>query len=106
MIDGDTLELAIDVGFRVTVRTPVRLYGIDAPEMSTKAGKAAARFTTAWVDERLGAVVARTYKSPEKFGRWLVVIADIGDAILNDELVANGHAVPYSGGPRGVTDGD
>jgi micrococcal nuclease len=32
VIDGDTIDADIDLGFRITVRKRIRLYGIDAPE--------------------------------------------------------------------------
>ena len=41
VIDADTVDLLIDLGFGVHVKERCRLYGIDAPEMPTEAGKAA-----------------------------------------------------------------
>ena len=41
VIDGDTVDLLIDLGFGVHIKERCRLYGIDAPEMPSEAGKAA-----------------------------------------------------------------
>ena len=51
VIDGDTVDLLIDLGFGVHARERCRLYGIDAPEMPTEAGKAA----KAYLESLLGA---------------------------------------------------
>lgn len=42
--DGDTLKLVVDLGFDIAFTTNVRLYGINAPELATPAGKAALAF--------------------------------------------------------------
>jgi micrococcal nuclease len=36
VVDGDTVDLDLDLGFSITLRQRVRLYGIDAPEVHTK----------------------------------------------------------------------
>lgn len=75
VVDGDTVELEFDLGFRTTHRAICRLYGINAPEIRgvTKTdGTIAKEFLTARL-ERFGFVVsARTHKDPDKYGRWLV----------------------------------
>lgn len=101
VVDADTLDVAIDLGFRVQFRVRIRVAGIDAPEMSTAAGKAAA----AYVRDHLpigDPVLLTTYK-PDKYGRALadVTMLRYGDDIdLAETLVALGHAVPYDGGAR------
>ena len=49
VIDGDTVELIIDLGFDTSRHERFRLYGIDAPEVNTAAGKEA----KAWLWEAL-----------------------------------------------------
>jgi endonuclease YncB( thermonuclease family) len=44
VVDGDTLYVEIDLGFGITIEQYLRLRGIDAPEINTKAGKRAALF--------------------------------------------------------------
>jgi micrococcal nuclease len=96
VIDGDTLELSVDVGFRFTHRGPFRLYGINCPEMNTDEGKAAQVWTNNWCDARGRAVIADTYRNPEKYGRWLVRVLDPStEECLNDALVEAGQAEVY-----------
>ena len=103
VVDGDTVDATLDVGFRWSMRDRFRLYGPDpagkvglnAPEMSTPEGRAARD----WLVARLAGaeLVARTVRdSREKFGRLLVVLwakraTDLW-ANVNAELIAAGHA--------------
>lgn len=95
VVDGDTVRLSVDVGFRMRFEDSFRLYGIDAPEgKSTPAA--------AYLSNRLAPgqeITVATYK-PDKYGRWLCdLITDDGD-LLNMELVRAGLAVPYFGGAK------
>ena len=77
VVDGDTIDLDVDLGFHIHVQQRVRLAGINAPEHGTKAGDAATKF----LHEQLFGmrstpfqeVVIRSTKPPktEKYGRWL-----------------------------------
>lgn len=99
IVDGDTLHLKVDLGFDVTRSDSFRLYGINAPEMSTPEGKAA----RAWLVEILKdhpTIVVTTHKDDrEKYGRYLGTLW-LGSQNVNEAMVAVGHAVPYSGGAR------
>lgn len=104
VIDGDTLELDVDLGFTVRVVVIARLYGINTPEThgpkaksEKAAGTLATEYVQNWVQKR-GEVVVDSYDGralrQEKYGRWLVRVLELGSgACLNDELVATGHAV-------------
>lgn len=108
LLDADTIELSIDLGFYITIRQLVRLDGIDAPERYTTAGKAAIAFVTALIPPGTE-VVAATEKaiSNDKFGRYLARIrfwhgTNVRvNTDLTEYLIANGHGVPYDGGKRG-----
>lgn len=101
VVDGDGVEARVDVGFRMWAEMPMRLFGVNAPEKNTDAGKAAKAFTMAWCEAHPQVVVV-TQKSPEKYGRWLATISD-GQSVLNEALIAAGHALPWDGkGPRPV----
>lgn len=107
VVDGDTLILAISLGCHVSVARPVRLLGVDTPEVVglTKArGLAATQATVAWCAAAALAnpgtawplVVATTLDKDDKFGRLLGVLYGRDDPVsLNDALVAAGHAIPY-----------
>lgn len=90
--DGDTLVLLIDLDFRVSTEAPVRLHGIDCPELPTPAGLAAKAFTEAWVLAH-PAVIIQSYKDPDIYARWLGVIYEFDGPCLNEDLVAAGHAI-------------
>jgi endonuclease YncB( thermonuclease family) len=103
VIDGDTLLLDFDLGFFASLKSKVRLIGIDCPELETEEGRRAAEFVeTELKDAKL---IVETRKK-EKFGRYLCFIyyskqyTDFDDIIrhgklLNEELVKAGHANRY-----------
>lgn len=91
IVDADTMDVLIDLGFNISYKARLRLSNIDAPELKTKEGKEAKAF----VEQELadGEVTVTTYKT-EKYGRYLaLVIYTNREGVikaLNDELVAKG----------------
>lgn len=103
LIDGDTLHVEVDLGFRSHIRTPVRLLGVNAPELSTPEGQAALTWVAGWM-AGAGVSAALTIQSAhpgdysgDKYGRWLATVWRSDGACLNDDLLASGHAVPMKG---------
>lgn len=102
VLDADTVQVDLDLGLRIHSAQAVRVAGIDAPELSTAAGKAAREF----VQELLpvGSQVAVSTRKPDKYGRVLGSITYLGYGgtphDLADKLVEAGHAQPYDGGKR------
>lgn len=100
VVDGDTMILKIDMGFRLTATMPFRLVGINTPEMNTPEGKAARQWVIDWFAVNPDLEVL-TLKDPEKYGRWLATImpGEPGDggerSSLNDQLVTAGLAEHY-----------
>lgn len=95
VIDGDTVVLDIDVGFRLRGTMPVRLAGINTPELSEPAGKDARLWVIGWFAGHAW-VTVETEKDPEKYGRWLGRVYRDGDEqSLNDHLITAGLAQPY-----------
>jgi micrococcal nuclease len=101
VIDGDTLDLHIDLGLRSFRNERVRLYGINTPERYTDEGKQ----VKALVEEKLpvGTVIkirtfvnTRKAEKQGKFGRWLVTII-VGRLNLNKYLLRYGYAKEYYG---------
>ena len=100
VIDGDTLEVVIDLGFKVAVRETVRLAGINCPERDTDAGKAATKAVEEWFADQGSRCVIRTAKpegQTEKFGRYLAQVVSRHGADLVADLIAAGHAVRWTG---------
>jgi micrococcal nuclease len=97
--DGDTVRADVDLGFSLTWRAmDLRLYGINAPELSTPAGAPA---RDALIGQVLGKrLTIRTVKDrTEKFGRYLAtLLVPQPDGTLldvNQWMVTSGHAVVY-----------
>ena len=83
VVDGDTVDLLIDLGFGVHVKERCRLYGIDAPEMPTEAGKAAKAHLESLLGAATGELFVATRKmtrkpkeKTDKYGRYLAVLYD------------------------------
>jgi len=116
IVDGDTVDLDIDLGCSVHVHERCRLYGINAPEThgvkkdseEYKRGMAATEFLRNMIEGK--EVLIRTHKDRKgKYGRYLVEIWEYAETdeglapirpSVNAEMVEAGHAVPYFGGKR------
>lgn len=96
VVDGDTLHVLADLGCDVTLAMVLRLYGVNAPETSTKTGLDAKAWAATWVAQHGPVFVLRTSKDQrEKYGRYLAdLLAQDGSTLCTD-LLATGHAVPY-----------
>jgi micrococcal nuclease len=96
VVDADTVWLHIELGLDVSTKQSVRLFGINAPEMSTPEGKKAREFVAALMPVGQMVLLQTIKDKREKYGRYLGVVV-VGDTVLNDLLVQEGHAVPYDG---------
>lgn len=95
--DGDTIRVDIDLGFDVQFRNvPLRLMGINAPELNTEAGKASRDFLSTRLPDGTAVVIHTVKDKKEKYGRYLAVIFH-EDQNLNDLLVTTGHALSWDG---------
>lgn len=93
VVDGDTLHLSVDLGFDIKRRDTFRLYGLNAPEMSTPEGVAAKEWLVGKLTE--GVLIITTRKDArEKFGRYLATLW-IDHNNVNEAMIAAGHAVSY-----------
>jgi len=97
VVDGDTVHAEIDLGFDVTVSATLRLLGVNAPERNAVGGNEA----TEWLRSKVLHTELRvlTIKDRrEKYGRYLAKLYLPGeDSSVNEQLLAAGHAVEYSG---------
>jgi micrococcal nuclease len=105
VVDGDTIDVVIDLGFDIMFASRVRLAGIDTPESRTKdkAEKALGLESKEYLKKHLKdakSVVIKTEKinSSEKFGRILGWVYINGDTVsLNDIMINDGYAWGYMG---------
>jgi micrococcal nuclease len=105
VVDGDTIDVIIDLGFDILFSSRVRLAGIDTPESRTKdkVEKALGLESKEYLKKHLKdakSVVIKTEKmnSTEKFGRilgWIYVNGDTES--LNDKMINDGYAWGYLG---------
>lgn len=105
VVDGDTIDVEIDLGFDISLTKRVRLAGIDTPESRTrnleekKLGLEAKKY----LDKALRVadeIVIKTEKpdSSEKYGRvlgWLHL--DGAETSFNETMIATGYAWSYLG---------
>tara|TARA_R100000808_G_scaffold1169_2_gene5520 strand:- start:12045 stop:12413 length:369 start_codon:yes stop_codon:yes gene_type:complete len=106
VVDGDTVDAFIDLGFDMHSKQRVRLFGINTPECRTrdkeekKKGLAAKAFVCESLKQNKNKCVIKTRLDKKgKFGRVLGVVY-VADYNLNSLLVEKGHAVRYYGGKR------
>ncbi len=105
VVDGDTIDVEIDLGFDISITKRVRLAGIDTPESRTtnKMEKSLGLESKAKLKQLLSdakLIIIKTEKpdSSEKYGRvlgWLYV--DDTKVSINDTLIASGYAWSYLG---------
>lgn len=105
VVDGDTIDVDIDLGFNVSFSQRVRLAGIDTPESRTKDKfeKALGIEAKEYLKSKLkdaNLVVIKTEKpdSSEKYGRILGWLYVDGDTVsINDHMIEDGYAWGYLG---------
>jgi len=104
VVDGDTVDLDVDLGFAIHFNLRVRLLGVNTPELHAKdpavreaAQKARKRVEVLLLGELLAkppALIIETKKdSQDKYGRYLARIYSPNGACVNDLLLAEGLAV-------------
>ena len=111
VVDGDTFDLMIDLGFNNFTKQRMRLYGIDAPEMLTQAGKDLKRRLVE--NYYLAPVIVQSVEAPkskqfrDKYGRFLAIIYDAWPiaslAFVNGEKIL--EVAPLSLNARLINDG-
>ena len=114
VLDGDTIDVTIDLGFDLFKKERVRVAGVDTPEKRTRnlEEKALGLDATAWLKAKL----EETIKGDEellirtelkggvgKYGRllgWLYV--GESDVSLNEQMITEGYAHAYDGGTKNM----
>ena len=107
VVDADTLQFVVDLGFYAYAEHRMRLLGVNAPEVHAKdpderqRAAAATAFSTQWLVDHAPHCVdpewpvsIRTEKA-DSFGRFLALLECGEGHSLNQELLDSGHARPY-----------
>lgn len=109
IVDGDTFDVLIDLGFNVHHKARVRLYGVNTPESRTKdlkekeLGLKAKQFTTDWLNRHTEVFIKTIADANEKYGRTLAQVYSSTDvsspqtACLNTDIIEAGYARAYFG---------
>ena len=104
VVDGDTVDVRMDLGFNVWHKCRVRLMGINAPESRTrdkeekKRGLAAKEWLSKEIYDAVDPIELKSH-GKGKFGRILGELF-INNININELMVNSGHAVKYDGGKR------
>ena len=112
VLDGDTIDVTIDLGFDLYKKERVRVAGVDTPEKRTRdlEEKALGIDATNWLKEKLeetingdGELSVRTelVGGVGKYGRllgWLYI--DDSEVSLNEQMITEGYAWEYDGGTK------
>ena len=103
VVDGDTIDCVLDLGFSILHKCRVRLYGIDTPESRTRdldekaRGKLASKFLEDSINNGKQVILRSELKdSKGKYGRVLGSIV-VDDLDINQAMVAQNLAVKYFG---------
>jgi len=100
VVDGDTVDADIDLGFGITISHRIRLKGINAPETKTLnlEEKQAGITARLWLEKELskpGEWVIETTKE-DKYGRILGTLYLTGEPVtVNEKMLNEGIAKPY-----------
>lgn len=102
VIDGDTVDIQIDLGFDISIKERVRLLGVNTPEVfgakANEQGESASEFTKQWFASRTDGTytyASKKYNARDKYGRSLGVImfkptnSQLNES-LNDILINQG----------------
>lgn len=99
VVDGDTIDVTIDLGFNVWIKERLRLYGLNTPETRTKdleekeRGLKAKKYVENQVNSNSGQIQVLSL-GRGKYGRVLAEIW-VGKNNINELLISNGHAEVY-----------
>jgi endonuclease YncB( thermonuclease family) len=99
VLDGDTMEFFVDLGFDSWIKSKFRIAHVDTPELKTPQGKQVKSVVESWFS--LAGELTLNSLGMDKYGRWLAEVysAKYGQT-LNSWLLDNSYATPYEGGRK------
>ena len=108
IVDGDTIDADIDLGFDISLTKRIRLAGIDTPESRTTDAyeKKLGLEVKAWLKDRLEfakdiLIKTELPDSTEKYGRIIGHLYVNGETTsINNQMIAEGYAWEYDGGTK------
>ena len=108
VVDGDTIDADIDLGFDISLTKRIRLAGVDTPESRTKDEyeKKLGLESKEWLKNRLQFakdIIIKTElpDSTEKYGRIIGhLFINNESTSLNEQMIDEGYALAYDGGTK------
>lgn len=98
VLDADTIDVSIDLGFDVWINQRVRLIGINTPEKNTEFGKQASDYVKELLPVGHMILLKSEQDKREKFGRYLAKVYFLtSQESVNDILIQKGFAAEYWG---------
>lgn len=96
VVDGDTIDVLIDLGFKVSIKQRLRLNGIDTPERGQQGFDEAKTWLTNQVLNQ------QVNIKTTKVSKWGYYLADVtmGSVLINESLIDQKLARPYDGGHK------
>ena len=99
VVDGDTIDVVIDLGFSISIKSRIRLAGINAPETRTLDinEKSKGLDAKSWLEKELKdqEIIIKTIKE-EKYGRMLGYLYTKNHSLtVNERMIEEGLAVKY-----------
>jgi endonuclease YncB( thermonuclease family) len=100
VIDGDTIEANIDLGFNMLHKCSIRVYGVNCPEMKTAEGKTAKQYTEQWIEKYKDKLIVNVASKADKYGRALAAVLAVDSEkkethLLSSDLIRDGHGIVY-----------
>jgi len=93
VIDGDTCDAEIKLGFNISIKVRIRMSGINAPEKRTQKGKEVKK----WLQDKIeGKDIILISEGLGKYGRCLGIIK-LENININELMLENDLAKPYKG---------
>ena len=98
VVDGDTFDALVELGFGVTQKFRIRLDGINTPENHTDEGVRASEFVRELIENKSVKLIEA--KNKDKFGRALAKVQMEDGQDLTDYLIKEGLGYEYHGGKK------
>ena len=94
VVDGDTVDLHVDLGFHHSLLQRFHRLDVDSPERGKPGWAEATAFVQGWFQEHGSTVIVHSFKG-DSFGRWLGYVYAHDGSSLTDDLLFSGHAVKW-----------
>jgi len=95
VVDGDTVDLLVDVGFHLTAVQRFRLLGVDTPERGQPGWAEASEALANWFKMSWAGELRVISRKSDSFGRWLGDVRREDGSTASDFLIANGLGKVY-----------